>query len=145
MWEGAGKVGLGESIMWGAGEEAARIAQVKLFGSLVFPPLYYSLLPWRKTIYIHLSLYTCWVKSSSFLSVIFPLYCFRREDSEGQHLDSMGKSVQRSAPVAGGSRWTKTAERPTDRPDTVSVSLGLLARLPFSETSGFKGIIHFTV
>lgn len=46
-------VRLGDSIKWGAWKEAVRIAQVKLFGSLLFPPLYYSQLPWRNPIYNH--------------------------------------------------------------------------------------------
>lgn len=69
----------------------SRERQLRL--SSLAPPLYYSWFPWRKTIYNCLSLSSPSQSSPSFLSVIFPFYCFRREDSERQHLDSMGENL----------------------------------------------------
>lgn len=125
-------------------EKGRGIAPVKLFGSLL-PPLYYSVLSWRKTIFNRLSISTRADCSVFSLSFSLPFVSAERTAKDNILIQWENPSNARLLWQERADKPKQSRDRKTDRPDTMSVSLGLLARLPFSETSGFKGIIHFTV
>lgn len=122
-----------------------RRVQVKLFGSL-FSHHFIILSCHGDKLYITsrlspLCLSTCCL--NALFSLSFSLSIVSTRKTGGDNI-----LIQWENPSNARLQWQEGVDKPKQprgRLTDQTLSVSLLARLPFSETSGFKGIIHFTV